>query len=183
MLSFVKRFLVVVALAAGCAALLVTFVGSKFFWDRPEDGLAQLSTLVDAHIDMIFSPLESGPLPIPQHEVRALRERFVDAANAGKSRDRQTYSNAVKVCDGLLGALAERERESTSLADCRSKPYARGLSGNQLREEQEKRRFFEFAITRRWVEAAVVHRQKVFAAYSDLRENERNLSPIGFTSK
>jgi len=61
------------------------------------------------------------------------------------------YKTAVDLCDALMLAIQERERESASLADTRSKAYSVALAENKKKEEAEKRRFFESGIIRRWL--------------------------------
>lgn len=170
---------VVVVLAAFCALLYVHFfrprlVGVPYPVAVAEPELARLSTLVDNYIDAIFSPLDGKVPPIPHQELQMLRERFADSLPKVSPAGQPMYQTAVQLCDGLLAAIQERERSSVSLADTRSKPYGAALSGDAKKEQEDKRRFFEFGIIRRWADNSKSYRDKVDRLYSQLRAEERD---------
>jgi len=171
-----RKFLLIISFAALCAFLYVHFrpvPPAKIAQPTKDTAIARLSTLVDSHIDSIFSPLEGSAPPTPHHELRQLRGLLADASHAAVRGEQATYNAAVQLCDTLIAAIQERERANLSLADTRSKAYAVGLSQNRLKEEADKRRFFEFTITRRWAENSQLYRNRVHSLYNYIREHER----------
>ena len=142
---------------------------------RQEPRITRLSALIDAHINNIFSPLDGQIPPIPHQELRVLREDFADALSKVPLQERFLYQTAIQLCDELLAAIQERERELASLADTRSKAYSVALSQNQKKEEADKRHFFEFNIARRWLENSKSYRDRVIALYARMRQQERQL--------
>ena len=165
-----RKFLLIIVFAALCAFLYVHF---RPVQPTKENAIARLSRLVDSHIDSIFSPLEGAAPPTPHHEIRQLRGLLADASLTATRPDQPNYNAAVQLCDTLLNAIQERERANLSLADTRSKAYAVGLSQNRLKEEADKRRFFEFTIARRWAENSQSYRTRVNSLYNYIREHER----------
>src|ERR1041385_6419795 len=141
-----------------------------------EPAFQKLSALIDAHIDSIFSPLDGQVPPLPHQELHILRENFADSLSKASSNAQPMYKTAVDLCDALMLAIQERERESASLADTRSKAYSVALAENKKKEEAEKRRFFESGIIRRWAENSKPHRDRVANLYSHLRAQERDFA-------
>ena len=190
--STLRNLAIVLLLSAVCALGYVHFFGlGKFtfverFYGVPypvvvdgrpiEPEFQRLSALIDAHIETIFSPLDGKVPPIPHEDLRTLRESFADAVPKAAVRAQSMCQTAVQLCDALLGAIQERERASVSLADTRSKAYGVALSQDAKREEEDKRRFFEAGIARRWAESAKPHRAQVVGLYQRLRTQERDFT-------
>lgn len=177
--STLRNFVIVLLLAVVSAFAYVQFFRPEepTRMLRVEPAFRRLSALIDAHIEAIFSPLDGPMPPIPHQELRTLREGFADSLPKAPASAQPIYQTAVQLCDALLVAISERERAALSLADTRSKAYGVALSHDRQREEEEKRRFFEAGVTRRWAENSKPHRSRVISLYERLRAQER-----GFTS-
>ena len=174
--STIRNFLVILVAAAVAAVLLLRFrpdVNSQVPPPRVQPSFQRLSALIDAHIESIFSPLDGRIPPIPDQELRALREDFADGMSKDTPQAQQMHRTAVQLCDALLVAVQERERAATGLADTRSKAPGVALSQNKKKEEEEKRLFFEVSVLRRWVDSAKIHRDKTSSLYARLRAQER----------
>jgi hypothetical protein len=183
--GFAKRLSLAIAAAALCALLYLRLAPSQPVLPTPpvteagirlQPSILRLSALVDKHIDQIFSPLEAKIPPLPQQELRMLREAFADGARAGLPEERPVYTTAFQLCDRLLSAIQEREQAALTLADSRAKPFSVALARDSTQEAEEKKRFFESNIHKRWADASTRHRNHVAQLYSRLREQERQFN-------
>jgi hypothetical protein len=173
--EFVKRMALVAGAAALCALIYLRYmppIPAQKPVQHPE--ILRLSTLVDGHINSIFSPLDGKVPPIPHQELRTLRESFADALNKSTGEEKALYKTAIDLSDVLLAAIRERETAAVSLGDTRSKPYSVALSPDQRKAEKEKRDFFEFSILRRWSDNSRSYRDRTVRLYTQLRTEERN---------
>ena len=193
----VRAFAKLLALAAFCALLYLKFF-NRVEATKPavekekiviiehsppprEPEIERLSAFVDRYINAIFSPLEGNVTPIPYQELSMLRENMADAnVNAAGAR-KEMLQTGIGLCDTLLAAIKEREKAELSLADTRAKAYHNTLQ-NPKKDEQEKKRFFEFTIKRRWSDNCKSFRDTTDLLYSRLRNKEREAQQLASRS-
>lgn len=137
---------------------------------------ATLSALVDAHSDAIFSPLSGQGPSLPKPEVTALRSKFTAIIKTAPPRGQTAYQSAIQLCDALLLGMEERERSVASLADTRAKPHAAAMSANQKKELEEKKKFFESSIVRRWSENSKTYRAQIVTLRARLQDGQRQIT-------
>lgn len=180
-----RKFLIVVMLVALAVGLHVRYNGwvmPKWPWaksikDQPptkENAIAHLSSMVDEHINSIFAPLDGAMPPMSVHSLSKLRALLADGAAGTTGTEQLKYKTAVQLCDTLLSAIKERESCNVRLASSRTKPFAAGLSQNQVNEERTKREFFEGAIALSWAQTSQTYRERTNKLYQSLRQQERS---------
>ncbi len=170
--AFLRKFGAVLILAA-LSALLYLRLPSPHHHEYLPSEFGKLSALVNTRSDAIFAPLDGNDSPMPPQELRTLRASFSEGRGVASANAQAMYSTAVELCDSLLRAIQERERVWISLADTRSKPFGVSLAQDKVREEREKRKFFEFAVLQRWADSSRNHRLTIGNLYSRLRIQER----------
>lgn len=164
------------------AALFAAGGTSAESGNQPPPEFARLSVLIDGYIDAVFSPLEAGMPPTPQHELRMLREHFADSVGKVSGRAQPMYQTAIQLTDALFAAIKERETSAASLSDMRSKAYGVALSQDKKKAEEERRKFFESNVLRRWADSSRSLRDGVVKLYTRLRQQEREFSVGGLPS-